>query len=255
MAPQPWLPSLALAAAVANKDLPDLPVPPAMTVKPVWTVSTDMTANTAEMGKYSARLFHRSHALSALQDLLDPKANPETKDPADPKERTERTAKMETQAHKEWPDHPETKAPSDLPDHPDPKERRDASTKSMDQLAPTALPAHPEALDPKANPEWMESPDHPATKARKEKPARLEEKVCPVLPDHPVNPDHLAKLALATTAQHRELHQAIKLHRTHGTRSKTLILGASSLLQETVLLFDNAQFLCFIFFVIWQTTR
>ena len=81
-------------------------------------------------------------------------------------------------------------------------------------------------------------------------PAHLAAKVYRVPQAHLDKADPLEKLELATIVQPQEHRQDIRLFRKNGTHSKTLILGAI-LLQETVLPFDNAQFLCFIFFIIF----
>lgn len=212
----------------------------------------DMMANMAEMDKCYAALSHKSHALSAHQDPLDLKVKLETKDHEDPKERMEKMAKTEILDPKEWPDLLEIK---DLLDHLaclGQKENQDVSTKSMDLLDLTDPLDHPVELDPKEIPVSTVYPVNQDHKDHLEKLDWLVAKAYPVLLAPLVKADLLAKLELATTAQHQELHQAIKL-REHGKLSKTLTLGAF-LLQETVL-FDNAQFLCFIFFVLWHTTR
>jgi len=256
MAHPPWRLNRALAAVVVSKDLPVHQVHLVTTARPVWMVNTDTMDNMAETDKSSAVPSRLNHALSAHPDHLDHKDKLETKDPADPKERTPKTAKMETLDHKEWPDLPVIWAQLDHLAYPDPKESLDVSTKSTDQPDHMDLPAAPAVLDQKEIQVSMALLANRENKAPPEIKAPLVEKVYLAHPDPQANLVLQARLERAITAQLHELHQAIR-HRTNGTHTKTLILGAF-LLYETVLPFDNAQFLCFIFIVLSlqiRTTR
>lgn len=212
-----------------------------------------MTRSTDVMDKFSAAPFHKSLASSVHLDHQDLKDNQETKAPEDQKERTEKMVRTATLDHRVWLDPLEIKARLVHPDYPVLKESPDVSIKLTVPRAHTAWQVLLAELDRKVFPAPMESPEHQdqldplATQAVQAK------KVSQARPDSLETVAPLAKLELAIIVQPQELHQDIRGFRQNGKHSKTLILGAI-FLQETVL-FDNAQFLCFIFFVLWHTTR
>ena len=243
----------ALVAVAANKDRLVQLVPLETTVKPDWMDIMDMTANMDVMDKFSAAPFHRNLASSVHLDLPVHKDNQETKVPEDPRAKMERMVKMATQDHKEWPVPLEIRVLLGHPVSQGQKVNLAVLTKSMDPQDHTGLLDPLVALDQKVFPDPMASPDllapqgHLVMLACKAEKAYL---------GHPVNPDKEGlreMLERAITARHPALLQDIRSFRQNGKHSKTLILGAL-FLQETVL-FDNAQFLCFIFFVLWHTTR
>jgi len=246
-------PSQVLAAADASKDHLARQVLPAMMENPDWTESTVTTENMVVTDKFFVVLFHKSLVSSVHPDPQDPKVSPETKDPVDQKERTETTVKMVTKDLRVWSDRPATKVPLDHLAYPDQKENPDESTKSMAPPVPTDQLDLLAELDPKVFSVLTELPaplDPKDLLAIKAFPAA---KASQAHQDNPANLDLEANQELAITAQRHVPHQDIK-PQEHGTHSKTLILGAI-FLQETVLLFDNAQFLCFIFFVRWHISR
>jgi len=249
------LPNPALDAADVSKDLRARPDNQVTMEMPVWTVTTATTDNTVATARSYALPFLKSRASSAHPDPQAHKANQETRDPADRKERTARTEKMEISAHKAWSVPLEIKDPLDHPDFQDQRESPDVSTKSMAPLDLMDPPDHPAVLDQKV---FLAPMVFLAPQALKDQSARvvlLVERANLDLPVNPVEMDPLEMLERATIVPSPVHLQAIRHHhQKHRTPSKTLILGAI-FLQETVLLFNNAQFVCFIFFVRWNTTR
>lgn len=243
----------ALVAVAANKDRLVQLVPLETTVKPDWMDIMDMTANMDVTDKFSAAPFHKNLASSVHLDLPVHKDNQETKVPEDPRAKMERMVKMATQDHKEWPVPLEIRVLLGHPVSQGQKVNLAVLTKSMDPQDHTGLLDPLVALDQKVFPDPMASPDLLAPQGHLVMPELPDQKafLVPLVPQDKVA--RTVKLELVTTARPRERHQDIRSFRQNGKHSETLILGAL-FLQETVL-FDNAQFLCFIFFVLWHTTR
>lgn len=215
-------PNQTSAAAVANKDRPDLQAPLVTTEKPVLMENTDTMVNTDVTVKCYALPSHKNLASSALQAHPDPKASPVTRELAGQKARMARMAATENLDHKEWQDHPETKALSAHRDCRAQKVNRVASTKSMDRLGHMDPLDCQAALDPKETPEsmaYLAGPDLQDPLASK---VLVEKKVYPDLLASQDKMDLQAKQELAITVQLPGLPPDIKIF---GRPSKALILG------------------------------